>query len=255
MILCAFAAALAADEGVRAWETLYDAQLIETVDGTPSVAWKYYEQLLDEVPESDPLRGQVWLALGRAGWDSGRPKEAEYALREALRYPGARREAESFLARIEMETRRVRQLPSRLGFEGGTGGFVRAPENADRGALEVRPEDGNPALAWNTEVRSGAPDRVALALHPGLPLRGLSLRVRAHQAPARLLLRVGDGVGGVWGEAEVTASPGGWTRVELLPGRGAARVTPRLFEVLDVSGLRGAEGGENTIVLDDVELR
>jgi hypothetical protein len=242
-----------ADDASRAWEALHDGRLVEAVDATPGVAASYYEEALLELPAEDPLRGPTLLSLARLRWEIGDEEGARRALRDAARFSGTRLAAEGLLARIDMEARRVRALPLRVGFEGGTGGFVRAGEGVDRGALEIHPEGRDAVLAWNTTVRPGDPDRIALALDPSLSLRRVALRVRADGADAVLRLRVLDGVGGVWGEAEVDVTPEAWALVEIDAPRGP-RASARIVELADLTPLPPPDSGRNVLLIDDLEL-
>lgn len=242
-----------ADDASRAWEALHDGRLVEAVDATPAVAASYYEEALVELPADDPLRGPTLLSLGRLRWEVGDEEGARRALRDASRFGGTRLAAEGFLARIEMESRRVRALPLRVGFEGGTGGFVRSGEGIDRGALEIHPDGRDAVLAWKTTVRPGDADRIALALDPSLTLARVAMRVRSEGADALLRLRVLDGAGGVWGEAEVDATPDAWTAVEIEAPRGP-RAPARVIELVDATPLAPLDNGRNVLLIDDLEL-
>lgn len=255
-----------AEDAARAWETLYDARLVEALDGTPEVAVMYYEELLRDLKPGDPTYGEAWYALGRARWDLGNADGASTALRQAARDPGVRVAANALLARIDMASRAVRALPAHVTFEGSTGGFVRAGETADKGALEIRPVDNDPALAWNTQVDADEVDRVAVALEPGLALSEVSFRVRAARAPASLRVVVADGAEGRYASPVFQVPTDAWLPVELplaafradLDGaRGDAPrpLVVRVVELEDVTGRGGEDHGPNTLFVDDVTLR
>lgn len=251
-----------ADDGARAWETLYDARLVEAVDGTPEVAVLYYEELLQDMKPEDPMAGEAWYWLGRARWELGDPEGATAALRQAARDPRQRAAATGLLARIDLAVRAVRTLPWAASFEGSTGGFIRAGETAAKGALEIRPvDDDDPALAWNTRIEAGTTDRLLLALEPGLALHTIAFRVRATTVAADLRVAVADGAGGRYVAPALTVPTGDWLLVELpLSGfraeaDGARPTGVRLLELEDLTGLRGKDLGPNTLLVDEVSLR
>lgn len=250
-----------ADDEARAWETLYDARLVEAVDGTPEVAVMFYEELLRDLRPTDPAWGQTCYALGRARWELGERDAAVSALRQAARVPDTRVAANALLARIDLAGRAIRALPATIPFQGSTGGFVRAGEFAEKGTLEIRPVEGNPALAWNTRVETGQEDRVTVALEPGLALREVSFRVRAGAFPATLAVVVVDGAGGRYAAPPVTVPVDGWLEVNLpiasfrAEGDDARPPGVRLLELVDRTGLAGDNAGSNTLLVDDVVLR
>lgn len=249
-----------ADDDARAWETLYDARLVEAVDGTPEVAVLYYEELLRDLGPKDPMVGQTWYWLGRARWELGDLDGATTALRQAARDPQQKSAANALLARIDLASRAVRTLPWSAGFEGSTSGFVRAGETAEKGALEIRPVGTNPALAWNTRVVGGETDRLYLGLEPGLPLREVSFRVRATAHVSELRVVVADGAGGRFSAPVTTVPTDAWTTVSLPLGAfraedGGLPSGVRLLELEDATGRGGQDLGVNTLLVDDVALR
>ena len=268
MILAA-ATALAA-EPTRAWETLYDARLVEAVDGTPEVAALYYEELVGELSPGDPLYGTTWYWLGRTRWGLGDVDGALLALRNAARDEGVRPQATALLGRIELVRRALRTFPAAFTFDGGdTGAFVRAWDTASDGALEARSVMGRSALAWETTVQAGEADHLQAALEGDGRLSGVRFLVRARAFPAELRVTVSDGAGARYSAPVIQVPTGEWLVVDLPArafrstdgardgGGNALRPTDavRLLEIEHLSGLLSPSRGANTVFLDDFEIR
>jgi tetratricopeptide (TPR) repeat protein len=247
------AAVAFAEEGARAWETLYDTRLVEAADNTPEVAVAYYEDLLREMPAGDPVAGAAWYGLGRARWAQGDEEGAAAALKEALKDAATRDSASALLARIEMRQHRVLALPVKFGFQDGTGGFVRAGEHADRGSLAVGKIGGASVLWWTTEARAEEADRIAIEVDAGAPLQAVAFRLRGSRA-AELLVVLEDGSGGR-SVAEVPIVPvGEWASVELPMSAFRGPVTGRTVRVVAVEDVTAATGA-TTLLFDDFVLR
>jgi hypothetical protein len=258
-----------ADDPVRAWETLYDARLVEAADGTPEVAALYYEELVTDLEADDPLFGTAWYWLGRAKYGLGDTEAAVLALRTAMRDPAERANAGALLARIELKTHAITALPVLFTFDSDTGAFVRAWDQAGKGRAEARTLLGRRALAWGTTVSTGEPDHIAAALELDRPVTRVSFEVRAELFPAELRLTVSDGAGGRYSAPVIQVPTGEWLQV-VLPA-GAFRSTDgarggggsalraddrvRLLELEDLTGFLSPERGENTIYLDTFEIR
>ncbi len=258
-----------ADDAARAWETLYDARLVEATDGTPEVAAMYYEELVGELRPTDPLYGPAWYWLGRTRYVLGDGAAAAVALQQAVAHPSSRVQAGALLSRIELEQRAISSLPFTLGFDGSTGPFVRAWEQAEKGTLEARTVAGRSVMAWGTTVRAGEPDHVAVALGPALPITAFACVVQSAEFPAELRVTVTD-AGGLRYRAPVfQVAAGTWQAVDLplaafrsteggREGRGLAlRPADRvaLVEIEDLTGLLTPQRGENTLHIDTFGLR
>ncbi|MDP2304396.1 MAG: hypothetical protein Q8P18_00040 [Pseudomonadota bacterium] len=271
MILLALAALQGARAGdpVRAWETLYDARLVEAADGTPEVAALYYEEVVSDLTADDPLYGTSWYWLGRARYGLGDTEAAVTALRTAMRDPSARARAGALLARIELKSRAIATLPVTLGFENGIGAFVRAWDQAEKGAMEARKIAGRPVLAWGTTVAAGEPDRIAAALEVERAVTRIAFQVRAHAFPAELRVTVSDGAGGRYSAPVIQVPTGEWLDV-VMPassfrstdgarGGAGSALRPddrvRLLEIEDLTGLLSPDRGENVIFLDSFDIR
>ncbi len=271
MILLAAALGSAwADDPARAWESLYDARLVEAADGTPEVAVLYYEELVADLRPEDPLYGTAWYWLGRTRYGLGDTDGAIAALRNALRDEGVRPQAAALLGRIELKRRAVHVLPVSFGFEqGGAGAFVRAWEHADKGRLEARTVLGRPVLAWETNVRGGEADHLAAAFDGEGRVAVVAFQVRSQSFPAELRVTVSDGAGGRYSAPVVQVPTGQWLEVSLPAsafrstdgardgaGGNALRAGDpvRMLEIEDLTGLLSPDRGENTIYLDNVEI-
>lgn len=263
MILALLAALARADE-TSAWESIYDARLAIVSEGSPEIAVKYCEAALEELAPGDPDRGAVLYTLGRTRWELGEVDAARAALREAATDPKAGAAARALLARIELLDVAVARLPAVCGFEGGLCGFRRSWTTVEKGPLQVRPLEGNAALAWDVQVKAQETDRIALALVDGLPVRSLHLRARAEAFPADLRFTLFDGAGGRYSAPVVEVPTDRWLEIELplaafqAQDPTARARTPRrvrLLEIEDLTGLLLPDRGENTIWIDDAAVR
>ncbi len=268
ILLLALVAAARADDSARAWETLYDARLVEAADGTPEVAALYYEEVVSDLAIDDPLYGTAWYWLGRARYGLGDSEAAQMALRTAMRDPATRARAGSLLARIELKSRAITELPAVFGFENGTGAFVRAWDQAGKGLLDVRTIQGHRVLAWGTTVLAGEPDHVAAAFEVSQPVTKVLFLVRAQEFPAELRVTVSDGAGGRYSAPVIQVPTGEWLDVALptsafrstdgARGGGGSALRPadavRLLEIEDLTGLLSPDRGENVIYIDGFEI-
>ncbi|MES2641580.1 MAG: hypothetical protein V4850_18965 [Myxococcota bacterium] len=275
MILPLVTALLAAHQGaraedpVRAWETLYDARLVEAADGTPEVAALYYEEVVSDLTADDPLYGTAWYWLGRARYGLGDTGAAVTALRTAMRDESVRPRAGALLARIELKSRAITALPVTFGFESGIGAFVRAWDQAEKGAMEARNIQGRPVLAWGTTVLTGEPDHIAAALEVDRAVTRISFQVRAHAFPAELRVTFSDGAGGRYSAPVLQVPTGEWLDV-VMPasafrstdgarGGAGSALRPddrvRLLEIEDLTGLLSPDRGGNVIYVDSFEIR
>ncbi|MDP2317438.1 MAG: tetratricopeptide repeat protein [Pseudomonadota bacterium] len=266
----ALVGAALAEDPVRAWETLYDARLVEASDGTPEVAALYYEEVVADLAADDPLYGAAWYWLGRARYGLGDTEAAIAALRRAMRDTTVRARAGALLARIELRSRAITALPVTFGFEvGGTGAFVRAWDHAGKGGLEARAIQGRALLAWSTTVLAGEPDHIAAALEVEKPVSKVTFQVRAQAFPAELRVTVSDGAGGRYSAPVLQVPTGEWLDVTLPAssfrstdgargGAGSALRADdpvRLLEIEDLTGLLTPDRGENIIYVDTFEIR
>lgn len=263
------AAALGA-EPARAWETLHDARLVEAVDGTPEVAALYYEELVGELTPGHPLYGTAWYWLGRTRWGLGDADGAVLALRNAQRDEAVRAQATALLGRIGLKQRAIRSLPALFVFDGGdTGAFVRDWDTVGGTELVARGVMGRTALAWETLVQAGEADHISAALEGGGRISAVRFLVRARAFPAELRVTVSDGAGARYSAPVIQVPTGEWLLVDLPAGDfrstdgardgGGNALRPsdpvRLLEIEDLSGLLSPGRGNNTLYLDDFEVR
>jgi hypothetical protein len=268
LALAMFAGPARADESARSWEALYDARLVEATDGTPEVAGLYYEELVGELDPTNPLYGTAWYWLGRTRFVIGDTPAAVTALRTALRDPSSQAQASALLARIELRNRAITTLPVAFNFDKGTGAFVRAWEEAEKGQLEARTIQGRPVLAWGTTVRSGEPDHIAAAIDASRTVAGVSFVVESAEFPAELRVTLSDGAGGRFSAPVFQAPTAGWAEVNLPlssfratdAGRGETGSAlrhgdaVRMIEIEDLTGLLAPDRGENTLYIDNFEI-
>ncbi len=254
--------ALAADDSARPWEALYDARLVDAADGTPDVAAKFYEELLDDLGPRDAMRGVTCYWLGRARLESGDLEGAVEALRAAVDDPAMARAAETLLAQVELRQRALPALPAVWNFETGAAGFVRGSSGAGKGEVTIRRVEGNALLAWETIVRTGEDDAVMVAVAEGVAVHELRFRARSTSFPAVLRVSAGDGAGLRYAADAVQVPVETWVDI-VVPVAGMKPVEPGspplkraiTLAIEDVTGIIGSDRGVNTLLLDDVDLR
>lgn len=243
-----------ADDQAREWETLYDARLIEAVDGTPEVAARFYEELLEDMPSNDPLRPQVFYWLGRTRLVLGQIEAALPPLREAALYPETEAQAQSLLRYIEAQRQQIARLPVRYDFEDGANVFV-----SPNGALSTTIEDTDRALLWSLMYREGDVHNMTLTCAAGLPVQKIGFQVRATSLPAYLQVTIVDPAGGRYSAPLQIVPVDGWVSVRLgrevfrsLDGGGnrPPTVVARV-EIEDLTGYLSSDRGPNSVLVDD----
>lgn len=256
------APALAADDSARPWEALYDARLVDAADGTPDVAAKFYEELLEDLGPNDPMRGPTCYWLGRARLESGDLDGAVESLKSAVDDSAMARAAETLLTQVELRQHALPSLPAAWNFSAGAGGFVRGPTGSGKGELAVRRIDGDPVLAWETVVRTGEDDAIMMAVAEGVSVRELRFRARSTSFPAVLRVSAGDGAGLRYAADAVQVPLENWVDIVVSVSdlKAIEPGSPPLRKVItvsieDVTGLIGSDRGGNTLHIDDVELR
>ena len=255
----AFAGDLARD-----WGTLYDARLVEVVDGTPGVAAELYRELLEDRPPTDPLYARTALWLGRALLDIDDLTAAEAALTIAASDPLLRDEAVTLIEETQLRRSAIQSLPQTWSFETGIFPAVRRTAGGARGRVGVRRVGESVVLSWATSVRPGESDYLALRLAKGLAVRELRLRLRPVEFPAVVRILVIDHDGKRWVSEDHWLGNEDWSDVvvatQLLrpeaAGGGAERIRGVAeIRIEDVSGERSPIRGDNTLLVDDVSVR
>lgn len=263
MVLLWIALATAGDLA-RDWGTLYDARLVEIVDGTPEVAVELYRELLTDRPQTDPLYASTALWLGRALLNLGELAAAEAALGISATVPAHRDEAVRLIEETQLRNSAIVSLPQTWGFETGTFPAVRRAADGTRGALGVRRVGESVVLSWATSIRPGEPDYLALRLSDGLVVRELRARVRPVEFPAVIRVVALDGEGRRWVSDDHWLGNEDWSDIVVATqvlkpelgsaGLGRMRSVAEL-RIEDVSGERSPVRGDNTLLLDDVSVR
>lgn len=253
-----------ASEPPRGWWAVNEARLALVSEGSPALAAQYCDAALAELGPESLERGEVLYTLGKTRWELGDTEGAREALNEAARDPRVGSAARALLLHIELETSAVDRLPWSCGFEGGLCGFRRSWLTPDAPNLQVRPADGDPALAWDLEVKGVTWERIALAFVEGLPVRSFSLRARAEAFPVVVRFTVLDGAGGRYSTSPIELPDDEWLPLDLplsafenqdptAPSRYPRRA--RVLEIEDVTGAVLAYRGVNTLWLSDVAVR
>lgn len=255
---------LLAAEASRGWTAVNEARLALAIEGSPELAAQYCEAALGELPANDPERGEVLYMLGRARWELGQADPARQALVEAAKDPRVAEAARAMLLHIELEEAAVDRLPWACGFEGGLCGFRRSWVTPTAPPLQVRPADGDPALAWDMEVKGATGERIALAFTDGLPVRWISLRARSDTFPAVVRFTLLDGSGSRYSTSPIELPDDEWLPLDLplsafenqdptAPSRAPRQV--RVLEIEDLTGAVLADRGANTLWIGEVAVR
>ena len=259
-----WAALALAGDLARDWGTLYDARLVEVIDGSPGVAAELYRELLEDRTPTDPLYAPTELWLGRALLDVDDLAGAEAVLNIAGSDPVARDEAVRLLEEAQLRRNSIRSLPQTWSFDTGMFPGVRRASSGARGSLGVKRVGESVVLSWATSVRPGEPDYLALRLAPDLALRELRLRVRPVEFPAVVRVVAIDVDGERWLSEDHWLGNEDWSDVvvatQLLKPEANLAGAPRIrgvaeVRIEDVSGERSPVRGDNTLLLDDVSVR
>lgn len=263
LLLAAALAHAQSTDASKYWQSVYDARLVDAL-GDPGVSSQLLVEQLDGMPADHPERGEALYWLGRVRLDEGNAEEAERLFREAAGFPLSQRDATIALARLELARAAIPRLPASCTFERDTCGFLRGWESVDKGALELRDEGDLSVLAWDTNVRGAEFDSIRVALAPGLPARGLTMKVRATEIAADLRVVVRDGSGGAWASPVFVVPTDAWLPIDLSlttlaplspSTQGATPRGVRVIELDDISGMLSTERGPNTLLLDELTIR
>jgi hypothetical protein len=256
-------AAAGATDPARDWGTLYDARLVEVVDGTPEVAVELYAELVQDRPPTDVLYAEIMFWLGRAQLELDRSDAAVATLGAAVTDPVLRDGALALLEEAALRDHRIDAIPVAWNFEHGGFPGVRGAGSGGRGELAVKRVGERVVLSWGTTVRPGEPDRISLRFGDRVPVREFRLSLRPVEFPAviRVVAIDGDGLRWVtepwalgnedWSERVV--GPGQLSIPGVLSPRRIDRITA--LQIEDLTGERTSARGENTILIDDVVVR
>lgn len=269
--LLAAAVALCADaraDGPEEWAALYNGRLVDAVDRDPASAIPVYDAVLAYLDDDDPLRGELLYWRGRARHDLGQRDGALEDLNAAAEDARIGPEARTFLGRLELVERTVRDLPFEQDFDDGQRSFVRGWPIGRRDDLSVVKLSDRPGqvMAWRRMVREAEADSIVLGLAADTAPEHLRLTVRADAFDARLRILLVDVEGRRWTAPVLVIPADDWLRLDLgiasfVPAEApASRARPdgaalRSVEIRDVTAFHAADRGENRLFIDDVELR
>ena len=250
-----------AQEGPRVWEGMYDALLVEAADGTPAIARQYYQELLQDLPEQDPMRGPILYWLGRSYALQNQFELATPLLQESMNYVSSRSRAEALLAWMDARQRGAALLPIHYDFSQGVGALQRFWSK--EGSLEVSFQENNSILAWQTEVVEGHVDRLILPLSSPQSLRSVSLLAKSTSFPASLQVLLTTPEGHRYSSPLSIIPTGDWLQLRLplsafRPLDGNAKDSISLvqtIEIQDLTGYLSSDRGLNTLLMDDLSVQ
>lgn len=256
----------AEDGEYTVWEKLYDARLDAALGLQSGAPGQGLQQVLSFVPdELSPYKADThyWLALAllQAG-------EVEAAAQELDRI-GPREvlsdRDRALLSHVDIAERQIDRLPLREDFTDASSPapWIRSPIRPGMRDLTLTELDGDRVLVWNTVVQKESDDAIMLAFAERGPGQ-IHMRLRADRLPANLRGRLEDDEGQQWTARIPTLPPQTWVQVDLSLADFALVGDPfgrhpdprrlRSFLLMDVTGYRGVESGENSIYVDDLEL-
>ncbi len=247
--------------GPEVWAALYNGRLIASVDRDPAAAVAVYEALLTHLPNDDPLRGEILYWLGRGRFELGDTDGAVSALQKSLEVDERRDDARRFLGSIEMHRREVTSLPLRVTpTPSAPGPWVRGWTRGAAADLTVIAGEP-PLLRWQTTVRPGDDDFIAVPFAEGTPVpRQIRLAIRAVSFDAEIQLILHDAGGRTWASPIETISTEHWQTLTWetgdfeLEGLPPVQVGPapkdvRALWVRDATALWSRARGDNTLLI------
>ena len=256
---------------VEAWEQLYDGRLWDAAWGDPTAAVVSYSEARNRLSEDDPLTGEVryWMALAR--FEEGDLAAAREEIEAALTVGDLRTRARALLGRLDAEDNRVRALPYVQDFATSTAPWVRAWTLGSREDLRLETVDdaGTPqrVASWHTVVRQGEDDFLFIPM--GDQAKGpqrVELRMRARAFPAHVRFVLEDHDGQQW-SGQIHIIPNDRFIEVQLPlsefvlvgdprsGRRPVPTNIRSLMLVDVTGFRSSDRGENWVLIDRLEVR
>lgn len=257
--------------GPEVWSALYTGRLLASADGDHAAAVAAYEAVLEHLPEDDPQRAELLYWLGRSELDAGRPQAAWPHLVDASESSDdeIREAARKLLAGLLLAEARVTSLPLATSFDDGRSPFVRGWTRGDLKDLRIMKGDARDGavLAWEVEVQAGEDDFLRAALtNDARALSRLRLRLRSGAFPAQVRILLEDAEGARWTAPVRTVPAGEWLPVELTlnsfsPADAPAAVrrpepgSIRAVEVRDLTAYLSEQRGQNTLYIDDLDLR
>jgi len=247
-------------QDVRAWQGLNEGMLLEAYDHNTAQAIDWYKGLLTALPDDDQTHDELSYWLGRAYFESSQPEAAIETL-EPLNSP----KAEALIQRIRAHLERVISLPIHNSFLNDLGGWRHSWQHGQNGSVSLgAPDDGDPALEWNTIVSDQQEDSIQIFFNPETATpRSFRFSMRSTAFPGYVLPTVHDATGYRFSLVEPILVPKGeWVAIEIrvrdmTPADGGPRLPAggiSGFELRDVTGFHGTDRGDNTLYLGDVVI-
>lgn len=255
-MLLGVALALAADPSA-AWKALYEARFVQIAEGTPEIAVRLYEAILDGDAGSDTAAVQFWL--GRTLFSAGDLDGARAAFELAVEDSRYRDSARRLLDATALRVGAIGSVPIRYDFESPGFPGVRFGAGAGRGEAGIQRVGGRGVFAWSTTIRPGEPDLVGLRLAGGGRVAEVKFTARSLSVAAVLRVVALDRWGAAWASTEVVVDDEDWYDVALrisdFTPLGEASHGTRLglvseIRLEDVTGERSDVRGAHTILLD-----
>jgi hypothetical protein len=243
--------------------SLSDALLLEARGDLPH-AVALYTLLSSTLPDDDPSLPEVLYWLGHGLYELGRVEDARRVLRDGVRHNCM--SCRDMLEILEIEQASIRTTPVRWTFEGTHGLFHpwRAQAVGGRSIRIVTHPGADPALEWRTTPRPDEPDRLMMGLQDPSPSPS-TLRVSILALDGDLMLDVvgEDDRGRRYALAEPLTVTRGDPHDLVVALSSLAPLDPQgppldpghlvSLSLVDRTGMRA--GGENTLWIDDFELR
>lgn len=249
-----------------AWEKLYDARLnAATGMAAPQVNEDFQRALSQVRDEPSPYLADIhyWRALALLTTGEVSAAADEIALIGPREVLSDRDRA--LLAQVDIAERQIRRLPLHEDFSDAADAapWIRSPQRAGMRDLGLTDLDGDRVVVWTTVVQNVSDDAIMLAFADRGPSR-IRMRLRADRFSANMRGRLEDDEGQQWTARIPTVSTRDWVEVQLSLsdfalvgdpfGRPPDPRSLRSFLLMDVTGYRGEESGENRIYIDDLDL-
>ncbi len=249
-----------------AWEKLYDARLNAALGSPKKTIDEGFQQAMSQVrDEPSPYLADLhyWRALSLLTAGEVSLAAAEVSLIGPREVLSDRDRA--LLAQVDISERQIKRLPLHADFSDATDAspWIRSPQRPRMRDVSVTDVDGDRVVVWSTVVQKVSDDAIMLVFADRGPSR-IRMRLRADRFPANLRGRLEDDEGQQWTARIPTVSVRDWSEVQLTLADFALVGDPfgkqpdprklRSFLLMDVTGYRGEESGENRIFIDDLEL-
>lgn len=255
----------------RAWQGVYEGLLMEAADGDTASAVSWYDGLISGLPEGDPVQGELHFWLGQALYSSGQREVGRQMLELAANGSSVEQQSTAMLGQINALELRIPSLPLEQDFDDDVGMWLHSWQYGTKGQLDVAVPDGegDPALAWTTEVNPREDDQIELWFGEDAQPQELEVRIRSGEFPAYLMLILFDAEGHWYTLPDfVVATPDQWVHIDasiedfiplpLESGVTRRELSPdrvRSMALRDVTAYYSTDQGKNVIYLDRMRIR